>query len=77
MESSRTIGGRGLTFGRIFTRDGKLVASTAQEGVVRAGWVEDSGSSVPGGLPATEKTGSKGQVDDKHGESSTKLKGKL
>ncbi|KAJ3277971.1 hypothetical protein HK104_002766 [Borealophlyctis nickersoniae] len=36
MESTRTINGRGLNFGRIFTRDGKLVASTAQEGVVRA-----------------------------------------
>ncbi|KAJ3126813.1 Acyl-CoA thioesterase 8 [Nowakowskiella sp. JEL0407] len=35
MESSRTIGGRGLTFGRFFTRDGKLVMSCAQEGVIR------------------------------------------
>ncbi|KAJ3180022.1 Acyl-CoA thioesterase 8 [Geranomyces variabilis] len=35
MESSRTIAGRGLSFGRIFTRDGRLVVSTAQEGVVR------------------------------------------
>lgn len=28
-------GGRGLALGRIFTRDGSLVASTAQEGLVR------------------------------------------
>ncbi|TPX66361.1 hypothetical protein SpCBS45565_g04502 [Spizellomyces sp. 'palustris'] len=36
MESSRTIAGRGLNFGRIYTRDGRLVVSTAQEGVIRA-----------------------------------------
>ncbi|KAI8996040.1 acyl-CoA thioesterase 8, isoform CRA_a [Gaertneriomyces semiglobifer] len=36
MESTRTVGGRGLCFGRIYTRDGRLVISTAQEGVVRA-----------------------------------------
>ncbi|KAI8919369.1 acyl-CoA thioesterase II [Powellomyces hirtus] len=36
MESSRTINGRGLCFGRIYTRDGRLVVSTAQEGVIRA-----------------------------------------
>ena len=35
MESTRAIGGRGLVYGRIFTRDGRLVASTAQEGVIR------------------------------------------
>jgi acyl-CoA thioesterase-2 len=35
MESPSASGGRGLAFGRIFTRDGRLVASTAQEGVVR------------------------------------------
>ena len=28
-------GARGLSFGRIFTRDGRLVASTAQEGLMR------------------------------------------
>jgi acyl-CoA thioesterase-2 len=28
-------GGRGLAFGRLFTRDGRLVASVAQEGLVR------------------------------------------
>lgn len=36
MESPRTAGGRGLAFGRIYSRDGVLVASTAQEGVARA-----------------------------------------
>jgi acyl-CoA thioesterase-2 len=28
-------GGRGLVRGRIFSRDGRLVASTAQEGLIR------------------------------------------
>ncbi|KAI8321147.1 Thioesterase/thiol ester dehydrase-isomerase [Martensiomyces pterosporus] len=36
MESSRTASGRGLAFGRIYNRDGVLIASTAQEGVARA-----------------------------------------
>ncbi|KAJ2083350.1 acyl-CoA thioesterase [Coemansia sp. RSA 988] len=35
MESPRAAGGRGLAIGRIYNRDGALVASTAQEGVVR------------------------------------------
>lgn len=34
-ESPTATGGRGLSFGRIFTRDGVLVASVAQEGMVR------------------------------------------
>ncbi|KAJ2743748.1 acyl-CoA thioesterase [Coemansia sp. BCRC 34301] len=36
MESPRTASGRGLAVGRIYTRDGVLVASTAQEGVARS-----------------------------------------
>jgi acyl-CoA thioesterase-2 len=35
MESPNASGGRGLALGRFFTRHGTLVASTAQEGVVR------------------------------------------
>jgi acyl-CoA thioesterase II len=35
MESPNASGGRGLALGTFFTRDGALVASTAQEGVVR------------------------------------------
>ena len=35
MESPNASGGRGFALGRFFTRDGRLVASTAQEGVVR------------------------------------------
>jgi acyl-CoA thioesterase II len=35
MESPNTSGGRGLALGKFFTRNGALVASTAQEGVVR------------------------------------------
>jgi acyl-CoA thioesterase II len=34
-ESPNAIGGRGLSTGRIYTRDGVLVASVAQEGMVR------------------------------------------
>jgi len=35
MESPTASGARGLVRGRIFTRDGRLVASTAQEGLIR------------------------------------------
>jgi acyl-CoA thioesterase II len=35
IESPSASGGRGFALGRFFTRDGKLVASTAQEGVIR------------------------------------------
>jgi acyl-CoA thioesterase-2 len=35
MESPRASGGRGLVRGRVFARDGRLVASTAQEGLIR------------------------------------------
>lgn len=34
-ESPNAIGGRGLAFGRIYSRDGALVATVAQEGMVR------------------------------------------
>jgi acyl-CoA thioesterase-2 len=35
MESPNAAGGKGFALGKLFTRDGRLVASTAQEGVVR------------------------------------------
>lgn len=35
MESPRASGARGLVNGRIYSRDGKLVASTAQQGLIR------------------------------------------
>ncbi|KAK9762888.1 acyl-CoA thioesterase [Basidiobolus ranarum] len=35
LESPRSVGGRGLAFGRIFTRDGRMVVSFAQEGLIR------------------------------------------
>jgi Thioesterase-like superfamily len=35
MDSPRASSGRGLCFGRIFRRDGTLVATTAQEGIIR------------------------------------------
>ncbi len=34
-ESPRTSGGRGLAYGYFYTRDGTLVASSAQEGLMR------------------------------------------
>jgi len=36
MDCPRVGSGRGIVHGRMFTRDGKLVAVTSQEGVVRA-----------------------------------------
>lgn len=35
MHSPRTSGGRGMAFGRIYSRDGTLIATTAQEGLLR------------------------------------------
>lgn len=35
MHSPRSSEGRGTAFGRIYTRDGTLVATTAQEGIIR------------------------------------------
>jgi len=35
MHSPNASGARGLSFGRVYTRDGKLVASVAQEGLIR------------------------------------------
>lgn len=35
MTTSRASGGRGLSFGRLFTQDGELVMSSAQEAVIR------------------------------------------
>ncbi|KAI9092823.1 HotDog domain-containing protein [Phlyctochytrium arcticum] len=45
MESTRTVAGRGLNFGRIYTQDGRLVVSVAQEGVVRAEYRKDKSTS--------------------------------
>jgi acyl-CoA thioesterase II len=35
MRSTRASGARGLTFGKIFSQDGQLLASVAQEGLIR------------------------------------------
>ena len=35
MQSPAASGARGLAFGRFFTRDGKLIVTTAQEGLIR------------------------------------------
>ncbi|HMB39883.1 MAG TPA: acyl-CoA thioesterase II, partial [Wenzhouxiangellaceae bacterium] len=40
-DSPVSTGGRGYSRGQIFTRDGGLVASTAQEGVIRV-WNPDA-----------------------------------
>ncbi|KAJ3013345.1 UNVERIFIED_CONTAM: Acyl-CoA thioesterase 8 [Siphonaria sp. JEL0065] len=42
MESTRTGAGRGLCFSRVFKRDGTLVMSCAQEGVVRAKYKKEN-----------------------------------
>ncbi|ORX77867.1 Thioesterase/thiol ester dehydrase-isomerase [Basidiobolus meristosporus CBS 931.73] len=44
LESPRSVGGRGLAFGRIFTQDGRLVVSFAQEGLIR---MSETGSIQP------------------------------
>jgi acyl-CoA thioesterase len=41
MESPRTVGGRGMTFGKIYKQDGTLVISCAQEGLIRTEKVEE------------------------------------
>ena len=41
-------GARGLAFGRIFTEDGTLVATAAQEGLIRPRHEESRGSRAPG-----------------------------
>jgi acyl-CoA thioesterase II len=35
IDSPRAVGARGLVRGRVFSADGRLVASTAQEGLMR------------------------------------------
>jgi acyl-CoA thioesterase II len=35
MHSPWSGGGRGMAYGRIYTRDGRLIATTAQEGILR------------------------------------------
>lgn len=35
MHSPWSGGGRGMAFGRIYSKDGRLVATTAQEGILR------------------------------------------
>ena len=34
-DSPNAIGGRGLSFGRVYDRGGRLLASIAQEGMIR------------------------------------------
>jgi acyl-CoA thioesterase-2 len=37
MDSPNAVGARGLAHGELFTRDGRLIATTAQEGLIRVG----------------------------------------
>lgn len=52
MDSPNSSGARGFARGEIFTRDGRLVASTAQEGLMR---VVDSGDWKPRSKPASQR----------------------
>ena len=51
-ESPSASGGRGLSLGRIFTRDGELVASVAQEGMVRIPGASQPDRIAPSGVCA-------------------------
>jgi len=39
LSSPRSFGGRGVNFGRLYTRDGRMVATSAQEGLMR--WTDN------------------------------------
>ena len=52
MDSPNSSGARGLTRGQLFTQDGRLVASTSQEGLMR---VIDPDDWKPRSKPATQK----------------------
>ena len=52
MDSPNSSGARGLARGQIFTRDGRLVASTTQEGLMR---VVDPEDWLPRSKPGTQK----------------------
>ena len=43
----RSPGGRGLSFGRLFNAQGQLVASVAQEGLIRHSSNADEGAAAP------------------------------
>ncbi|KAI8607444.1 HotDog domain-containing protein [Chytriomyces sp. MP71] len=62
MESTRTGSGRGLCFSRVFTREGVLVMSCAQEGVVRAKYRD----SLQKGLKESSSGESKGEGTEEH-----------
>jgi acyl-CoA thioesterase-2 len=51
MDSPSSSGARGLVRGQLFTEDGRLVASTAQEGLMR---VVDPEHWVPRSKPGTK-----------------------
>ena len=53
-------GARGLAFGRLFTQDGRLVASVAQEGLIRPR-PERAPAAQPIGRPRTKRA-------DRHAE---------
>lgn len=61
-ESPSATGGRGLSLGRIFTREGVLVASVAQEGMLRvpSGSVPQDGPSAGGGTDQRRRENSSG-----------------
>lgn len=60
LESNRTSANRGLVFGRVWTRDGKLAVTVAQEGVMRVGYDVPVEAKAPPELanpPSDEETG--------------------
>ncbi|KAJ2550514.1 acyl-CoA thioesterase [Coemansia sp. RSA 1933] len=59
MESPRTASGRGLAIGRIYNQDGVLVASTAQEGVIRGASLGGDGEMLEFTSTIARKSGSK------------------
>ena len=75
MDSPSASGGRGFTRGRFFTRDGKLIVSTSQEGLIRV---------VKGPLPPLRPVGTRekdkkeikasGETNSTAGPSSTSIK---
>lgn len=60
MDSDAASGGRGLAFGKIFTRDGKLVVTTAQEGLIRVVKTPTDKTLMP---PKTSKSSNNSKVN--------------
>ena len=51
MESWNAAGGRGLAFGKLFDQSGELVATVAQEGLIRPMWAKPGAAKRLPGMP--------------------------